>query len=102
LDTASRIEAILRERFAPEHFELRDRSESHAGHAGATSGGGHYRVVLVSREFEGLSRLDRHRAVNEALADLYGTQIHALALKTVAPSEWRAAADAPAAPPLGE
>jgi len=89
LETASRIEAILRERFAPEHFELHDLSRLHAGHPGATSGGGHYRVLLVSRLFEGRSRLERHRAVNAALAGLFGAEIHALALRTAAPSEWR-------------
>ncbi len=81
-----KIERILRERFEPILLELHDDSARHAGHPGATSGGGHFRVTLVSRRFEGLSLLDQHRAVNEALAEMFGKEIHALALRTSAPS----------------
>jgi BolA protein len=88
LDTATRIETILRERFAPEHFELSDLSRFHEGHPGASSGGGHYRVLLVSRAFEGRSRLERHRAIHEALGGMIGGEVHALALRAATPSEW--------------
>ena len=87
-DRAGRIEEILRRRFSPVHLELRDESHKHVGHPGATSGGGHYHVTLVAAEFEGLSLLERHRRVNAALSDLFGEAIHALGLKTSAPSEW--------------
>ena len=82
------IEAILRQRFQPAYLEIRDDSAKHAGHAGAASGGGHFEVVIVSAAFEGKSLLDRHRMVNEALRDLIGREIHALGVKTPAPSEW--------------
>ena len=88
-DPRERLETILRERFRPVHLEIRDDSARHAGHAGATPGGGHFEVVIVSAAFEGRSPLDRHRMVNEALRDLIGGVIHALGLKTAAPSEWR-------------
>jgi BolA protein len=83
-----RIRAILEQRFQPLHLEFHDESERHVGHAGATSGGGHYRAVIVSAEFEGRSRLEQHRMVNEALRELFGSEIHALGLKTCAPTEW--------------
>ena len=83
----ARIGAILRGRFHPTRLEIRDDSERHAGHAGAASGGGHFDILIVSAEFEGKSLLDRHRLVNEALRDLIGREIHALGLKTHAPSE---------------
>jgi len=86
-DVRKRIEAILRGRFQPARLEIRDDSAAHAGHAGAASGGGHYDVLIVSAEFEGKSLLDRHRLVHDALRDLIGREIHALALKTRAPSE---------------
>ena len=86
-DVRARIEAILRGRFHPERLEIRDDSAAHAGHAGAASGGGHYDVLIVAEEFEGKSLLDRHRLVNQALRDMIGREIHALALKTRAPSE---------------
>ena len=85
--TMARIEAILRERFRPQVLELRDDSARHAGHPGATSGGGHYHVRIVSAEFEGKSRLEQHRLVHEALGELFRREIHALGLTTRAPSE---------------
>ena len=87
-ETARRIEEILRRELQPIHFELDDESARHVGHPGATSGGGHYRAVIVSARFEGLSLLEQHRLVNDALAELFGERIHALALQTVAPSSW--------------
>jgi BolA protein len=83
----ARIEAILLDRFHPTRLEIRDDSAKHAGHAGAAAGGGHFDILIVSAEFEGKSLLDRHRLVNEALRELIGREIHALGLKTLAPSE---------------
>ena len=87
-DRVERIRTILEARFRPLHLEIGDESERHAGHRGATSGGGHYHVVLVSAEFEGRSRLDQHRMIHEALRDLIGPEIHALGLTTRTPAEW--------------
>lgn len=86
-ETAARIERILQEQFQPVHFELSDDSHKHVGHAGASSGGGHYHVVIVAQAFEGKTRLQQHRLVNEALHELFGHEIHALGLTTRAPSE---------------
>ena len=86
--TAQRIEARVRERFRPQHFELLDESARHAGHAGAAAGGGHYRLVVVSREFEGRTLLERHRLVYEAVGDLMGHEVHALSMRTLTPAEW--------------
>jgi BolA protein len=84
-----RIEQRIRERLEPEHFELRDDSAKHAGHAGAASGGGHFEVLIVSAAFDGLALLDRHRLVYAALGEMMGGEIHALGLKTLTPAEWR-------------
>jgi len=86
--TAAKIERLLRERFAPAHFELHDDSAKHAGHPGAASGGGHYSIVIVSTRFEGLSRLERHRRIYAELESMIGAEIHALAIRAVAVSEW--------------
>lgn len=87
--TVERIEAILREQFDPVHLELTDDSERHVGHPGASSGGGHYQVLIVSPRFEGQPLLARHRLIHRALRPMIGAEIHALGLRTLAPSEWR-------------
>jgi BolA protein len=83
------VRELLERRFAPEHLEIDDRSAAHVGHAGATGGGGHLRVLLVSAAFRGRDLLSRQRAVYEALGDAVGTDIHALSLRTLTPEEWR-------------
>ncbi len=74
-------------RLEPELLEIYDESAEHVGHAGAQAGGGHYQVLLVSRRFEGQSRLVRHRMVYEALSAMMPTQIHALAITALTPEE---------------
>lgn len=75
-----RIEALLRERVGATRVEVIDESHLHAGHAGARDGAGHFRAHVVSPRFAGLSRIEAQRLVYQALADLIGPDIHALAL----------------------
>jgi BolA protein len=49
----------------------------------------HGDAVIVSVRFEGLGLVERHRAVYAALGDLSERRVHALALKTYTPEEWR-------------
>ena len=71
----------------PLELEIVDESHLHAGHAGAASGHGHFRVRLVSNRFTGLAPLARHRAVYDALGTMLQTDIHALTLETLSPAE---------------
>lgn len=87
-DRRSRIAASLREHFDPVHVEVADESHLHAGHPGARSGGGHFRVLIVSERFEGRRLVERQRLVYEALAREMGPDIHALSMKTLTPDEW--------------
>ena len=74
------IEARLRAGFDVREIEVVDDSASHAGHSGAPAEGeSHFNVRLRSPDFEGQSRIARHRAVHTALGDLV-PRIHALAL----------------------
>jgi BolA protein len=86
-DRMEQIRSRLLATFAPLDCQLMDESHLHAGHAGAASGGGHYRVQLVSDRFEGLNRVSRHRLVYDCLNDMMHTDIHALAIIALAPSE---------------
>ena len=71
----------------PDSLEIVDDSRAHAGHEGAKSGGGHYRLVIVSPEFAGKTTQLRHRMVYEALGPMMRHEIHALAIKAYAPGE---------------
>ena len=82
-----RIRTQLTAALAPTVLELVDESALHAGHAGAASGGGHYRLRIVSARFEGLRLVMRHRLVYDSVHDMMRTEIHALAITALAPSE---------------
>jgi BolA protein len=85
----------IRDRLAaldPEAIDLVDESALHAGHAGAQGGGRHFRLTIVSPRFRGLGTLARHRLVYDALGSLMRREIHALAIRAVAPGEQRTAA----------
>lgn len=86
-DRADAIHAALHTRFSPEHLLVKDQSHLHAGHAGAADGRGHFAVDIVSTEFSGASRIERHRLVHECLANLLRTDIHALSIRARAPDE---------------
>ena len=88
--TPERIRQRLHDRLEPSHLELLDESHKHVGHPGASSGGGHFSVLIVADAFDGLSLVERHRLVYEALGTMIGGEIHALGLKTLTPAEWSA------------
>ena len=83
------IETALTKALSPTHMEIVDESHLHAGHAGAAGGGGHFRALLVSQRFEGLSRMARQRLVYQAVAPWMGEQIHAFSMRTYTPEEWK-------------
>jgi len=80
------LRECLSQAFTPEHLEIEDQSERHAGHAGA-QGGGHYRVHIVTDAFAGKSPLQRHRMVYAAVGDAMGTEVHALSIQAQTPAE---------------
>ncbi|MHA1598123.1 MAG: BolA family protein [Alphaproteobacteria bacterium] len=88
MSVAETIKQKLTETLSPLRIDVIDESHMHAGHAGARPGGeSHFRVEIVAAAFEGKSRVDRQRLVYGALAEEMAGPIHALALKTLSPSE---------------
>lgn len=82
------IRRKLKAAFAPEVLEVVNDSHRHAGHPGSPgTGESHFTVKVVSRDFEGKSRIERHRMVNQVLAEELAGSIHALAVSALTPSE---------------
>lgn len=82
--------ARLRERLStlhPQSLELEDESHLHAGHAGARSGGGHYRLHIVATAFAGKNTVARHRMIYDAAGDLMRGAVHALSIRALTPEE---------------
>ena len=74
--TPDSIRATLASGLACEHLDVR-------------GDGHHFEAVIVSREFEGLSRIKRHQRVYAALGERMREEIHALSMKTLTPEEWQ-------------
>jgi BolA family transcriptional regulator, general stress-responsive regulator len=77
----------------PSFIDLADDSHSHAGHGsehgGEVTGHGetHFKLVLVSEVFQGLSRIERQQKVNLILADEFKNGLHAFQMKLLSPDE---------------
>lgn len=81
------IKTCLQEVLDPEKLEVIDESHLHIGHPGAATGLGHFRVHISSRKFTGLTPIQRHRLVYDALGPMMQTDIHALSLTLETPSQ---------------
>lgn len=74
--------------FEPTRLDVINESHLHAGHRSSPgTGESHFRLLIVAPAFAGKSRVERHRMVNEVLAEEMKGRVHALALKTYAPGE---------------
>ena len=84
----ARIRTKLATALAPVELAVVNESHLHAGHHGSPgTGESHFRVRIVAPVFAGLSRIARHRRVNEVLAEELAGGVHALAMTTLAPGE---------------
>ncbi|XP_056142584.1 bolA-like protein 1 [Lampris incognitus] len=79
------IRTKLTNALKPEHLEVHNESHMHAVPPGSES---HFRVLVVSPRFDGLSLLQRHRLVNEALREELSACVHALAIQAKTPQQW--------------
>lgn len=69
------------------HLEVVNESHMHNVPPGSES---HFKLVIVSLEFEAKGLVQRHRMINKLLADELAGPVHALALHTLTPAEWEA------------
>lgn len=89
------IEQKLTATFAPTHLQVINESNNHNVPAGSES---HFKVIVVSAEFEGKRLLQRHKLVNACLAEELANLIHALAIHTYTEKEWAEQEAAPKSP----
>jgi BolA protein len=86
----ARIRDKLNAAFAPERLEILNESALHAGHHGSPgTGESHFKLLIVAARFAGMSRIERHRIVNQTLADELAGGVHALSISALAPGECR-------------
>lgn len=82
---------------SPVHLEVINESHNHSVPRNSET---HFKVVAVTPAFEGQSRIQRHRQLNELLAQELQSGVHALSLQLFTPAEWEARGGTyPASPP---
>lgn len=85
---SEQITEKLRRAFSPLRLDVIDDSARHAGHAGARpEGETHFKVAIVAQAFAGKTALERHRMVNQVLAEELSGPVHALNISARAPDE---------------
>ena len=74
----------LQEFFKPEVLEVINDSDKHRGHSGSpNSGNSHFSVTIKSEKLDGLSRINRQRAIHKVLEKDLSEYIHALSIKII-------------------
>ena len=81
------IKSRLKNIMAIDHLTIMDDTGRHLRHQ-HYDGGRHFKIIIVSSTFEGVSLLDRHKHVYQALNGMIKNEIHAIKLKTIATSEY--------------
>ena len=82
------MENLLTAAFAPTHLAVINDSANHSGHSGDDgSGESHFTIEIEAAAFIGVNRVMRQRMVNNALGDIPGQRVHALAIKATATGE---------------
>lgn len=79
------IETKLKDQFKPEHLSVENESHMHSVPPNSET---HFKVVLVSADFDGKRKVARQQSVYAALAEEIAGPVHALAMHTYTPSEW--------------
>ncbi|MGH1352506.1 MAG: BolA family protein [Methyloligellaceae bacterium] len=86
MSVSQTIETLLKQAFSPVQLEIINESHKHQGHAGSPgTGESHFRITIVSETFQGKSRVECHRMVNDVLSEQISGPVHALAIKASAP-----------------
>lgn len=81
----TKIQQKLLEAFSPLVLDVINESHQHNVPEGSES---HFKVVIVSNDFDGKRLIGRHRMVNQVLADELANHIHALAIHTYTEEQW--------------
>jgi acid stress-induced BolA-like protein IbaG/YrbA len=72
----------------PESIQSSIAAGLDCAHLTVRGDGQHFEALIVSPEFDGLSRVRRHQRVYAVLGDRMREEIHALSMTTLTPAEW--------------
>ncbi|MBZ2167609.1 MULTISPECIES: BolA family protein [Marinobacter] len=85
------IETKLHQAFSVQALRVENESHKHSVPPNSET---HFKVTLVSPDFDGQMKVRRHQAIYNVLAEELAGGVHALALHLYSPDEWQAAGEA--------
>ena len=86
----SKIENIIKKNYEPDFFSVLDISEQHRGHESFKDNvESHFEIIIVSKKFKNLKRIDRHRMVNNSLREEFLLDLHSAIIKTYTLDEYK-------------
>lgn len=77
--TENKIKKILKDKLEDAEIFLQDM----------TGEKNHFNLIIISNQFEGLSLIEQHKIIYNALGDMITNEIHALQLKTLTWEQWK-------------
>lgn len=85
-----KLRLILSMTFDPEHLEIIDDTEKHRNHLNTPHHKEtHFTILIVSKAFHPMNRIERHRRIMALFEDSFKTQLHALSIKAFTPDEYQ-------------
>ncbi len=83
------IENLILKNYEPEFFSVTDVSEQHRGHQNFKEDvESHFEIIIVSKKFKNLNRIERHRMVNQSLREEFLSDLHSIIIKTYTKEEY--------------
>ena len=83
------IENLILKNYEPEFFSVLDVSEQHRGHQNFKEDvESHFEIIIVSKKFKNLNRIERHRMVNQSLKEEFLSDLHSVIIKTYTIEEY--------------
>lgn len=73
----------------PESIEDNIKQGMSTAYLNVDGDGRHFEAVVVSEEFEGMNRIQRHQRVYKTLGDRMREEVHALSIRAFTPQEWK-------------
>ncbi len=84
------IENLILKNYEPDFFSVIDVSEQHRGHQNFKEDvESHFEITIVSEKFKNLSRIERHRMVNQSLRQEFLSDLHSVIIKTHTIEEYK-------------
>lgn len=90
------LERILSTTFTCDYLEVVNESHQHSVPKNSET---HFKVTIVSKDFDGQTKVKRHQSIYALIQKLMSEGLHALALHTYLPKEWQAVKEASPASP---